>query len=126
MTVIFFTLIQEEQLDHEVRRTRVAPRPAKLRPMAPSTVIQAPALKSLTRDELRIRSAKDEEKGQLAAAKASLQGCDRLRPGPLQEGTTRRGSSPHGAATHRGCSPHGVATRRGYGQLARASARTRR
>ncbi|RWV96541.1 hypothetical protein BHE74_00029112 [Ensete ventricosum] len=40
-------------------RTRVAPRPAMPRPTAPSTAIQAPAPKKLTRDELRERSAKE-------------------------------------------------------------------
>ncbi|RRT64048.1 hypothetical protein B296_00006919 [Ensete ventricosum] len=58
MAVISFMGIQEERLNHEVRRTRVAPRPAILRSTAPSTAIQAPALKKLTRDELRERSTK--------------------------------------------------------------------
>ncbi|RZS03697.1 hypothetical protein BHM03_00033908 [Ensete ventricosum] len=59
MAAISFARIQEEQLNHEVRRTRVAPRPAMPRPTAPSTAIQAPAPKKLTRDELRERSAKE-------------------------------------------------------------------
>ncbi|RWV84271.1 hypothetical protein GW17_00054022 [Ensete ventricosum] len=58
MVVIFFAYIQEERLNHEVRRTRVAPRPAMLRPTTPSTAIQAPAPKKLTRDEFRERSVK--------------------------------------------------------------------
>ncbi|RWW87424.1 hypothetical protein BHE74_00003744 [Ensete ventricosum] len=57
MAVISFARIQEEQLNHEIRRTRVTPRPAMPRPAAPSTTIQAPAPKKLTRDELRERSA---------------------------------------------------------------------
>ncbi|RZR98388.1 hypothetical protein BHM03_00027726 [Ensete ventricosum] len=59
MAVIFFTCIQEKQLNHEVRRTRVTPRPDMPRPTAPSTAIQAPAPKKLTRDELRERLAKE-------------------------------------------------------------------
>ncbi|RRT35253.1 hypothetical protein B296_00052010 [Ensete ventricosum] len=59
MATIFFARIQEEQLNHEVQRTRVAPRPAMLRPTAPSTVIQAPVPKTLTRDELHERSTKE-------------------------------------------------------------------
>ncbi|RWW32274.1 hypothetical protein GW17_00003069 [Ensete ventricosum] len=59
MATISFAHIQEEQLNHEVRRTRVAPRPTMSRSTAPSTVIQAPAPKKLTRDELRERSAKE-------------------------------------------------------------------
>ncbi|RZR95229.1 hypothetical protein BHM03_00024051 [Ensete ventricosum] len=59
MAVISFVRIQEEQLNHEVRRTRVAPRPAMPRPTAPSTAIQTPTLKKLTRVELRERSAKE-------------------------------------------------------------------
>ncbi|RRT34184.1 hypothetical protein B296_00041060 [Ensete ventricosum] len=58
MAVISFTCIQEERLNHEVRRTRVTPRPAMPRPTAPSTTIQALAQKKLTRDELREQSAK--------------------------------------------------------------------
>ncbi|RZS29351.1 hypothetical protein BHM03_00063066 [Ensete ventricosum] len=58
MAVISFARIQKEQLNHEVRRTRVTPRPAMPRPTAPSIAIQAPAPKKLTRDELRERSAK--------------------------------------------------------------------
>ncbi|RRT32871.1 hypothetical protein B296_00045565 [Ensete ventricosum] len=58
MAIISFTHIQEERLNHEARRTRVTPRPAILRPIAPSTTIQALAPKKLTRDELRERSAK--------------------------------------------------------------------
>ncbi|RWW21716.1 hypothetical protein GW17_00014117 [Ensete ventricosum] len=50
--------IQEERLNHEAQRTRVAPQPAILRPIAPSTTIRAPAPKILTRDELRERLAK--------------------------------------------------------------------
>ncbi|RZS22584.1 hypothetical protein BHM03_00055382, partial [Ensete ventricosum] len=59
MTMISFARIQEEQLNHEVRRTRVAPRPAMPRPTVPSTAIQAPAPKKLTRDELRELSVKE-------------------------------------------------------------------
>ncbi|RZR87011.1 hypothetical protein BHM03_00014309 [Ensete ventricosum] len=58
MTVISFARIQEERLNHKVQRTRVAPRPAMLRPTAPSTTIRAPAPKKSTRDELRECSAK--------------------------------------------------------------------
>ncbi|RRT66016.1 hypothetical protein B296_00030331 [Ensete ventricosum] len=50
--------IQEEQLNHEARRTRVTSRSAKPKPSAPSTAIRAPTPKKLTRDELRERSAK--------------------------------------------------------------------
>ncbi|RWV81298.1 hypothetical protein GW17_00057298, partial [Ensete ventricosum] len=59
MATISFACIQEEQLNHEVRRTRIAPRLAMSRPTAPSTAIQAPTPKKLTRDELRERSAKE-------------------------------------------------------------------
>ncbi|RWW03989.1 hypothetical protein GW17_00032814 [Ensete ventricosum] len=59
MAAISFARIQEEQLNHEVRRTRVALRPAMSRPTTPSTAIQAPAPKKLTRDELRERSTKE-------------------------------------------------------------------
>ncbi|RRT48207.1 hypothetical protein B296_00012752 [Ensete ventricosum] len=59
MAAISFARIQEEELNREVRRTRVTPRPAMPRPTAPSTVIQAPAPKKLTRDELREQSAKE-------------------------------------------------------------------
>ncbi|RWV91384.1 hypothetical protein GW17_00046331 [Ensete ventricosum] len=59
MVTISFARIQEEQLNHKVRRTRVATRPAMPRPTAPSTAIQAHAPKKLTRDELRERSAKE-------------------------------------------------------------------
>ncbi|RRT32765.1 hypothetical protein B296_00042034 [Ensete ventricosum] len=59
MTVISFARIQEEQLNHKVRRTRVTPRLTMLRPTALSIAIQAPAPKKLTRDELRKRSAKE-------------------------------------------------------------------
>ncbi|RWW01671.1 hypothetical protein GW17_00035275 [Ensete ventricosum] len=59
MAMVSFARIQEEQLNHEVRRTRVAPRPAMPRPTAPSTTIKAPAPKKLTRDELCERSAKE-------------------------------------------------------------------
>ncbi|RRT31458.1 hypothetical protein B296_00057248 [Ensete ventricosum] len=59
MAVISFPRIQEEQLHHEVQRTRVTPRPAMPRPTAPSTAIQAPAPKKMTRDELRERSTKE-------------------------------------------------------------------
>ncbi|RZS26856.1 hypothetical protein BHM03_00060260 [Ensete ventricosum] len=58
MAVISFARIYEEQLNHEVQRIRVAPRPAMPRPIAHSTTIQVPAPKKLTRDELRERSAK--------------------------------------------------------------------
>ncbi|RRT45038.1 hypothetical protein B296_00035797 [Ensete ventricosum] len=57
--MISFTRFQEEQLNHEVRRTKVAPQPVVPRPTAPSTAIQAPAPKKLTRDELHERSAKE-------------------------------------------------------------------
>ncbi|RWV84957.1 hypothetical protein GW17_00053291 [Ensete ventricosum] len=56
MAVISFARIQEKQLNHEVRRT--TPRPAMPRSTTPSTAIQAPAPKKLTRDELCERSAK--------------------------------------------------------------------
>ncbi|RRT46638.1 hypothetical protein B296_00014375 [Ensete ventricosum] len=59
MAVIFFVRIQEEQLYHKVRRTRVTSRPAISRPTAPSTAIQAPAPKKLTRDEHCERSAEE-------------------------------------------------------------------
>ncbi|RRT46916.1 hypothetical protein B296_00040660 [Ensete ventricosum] len=59
MAMIFFVRIQEEQLNHEVRRTRVTPRLAMSRPTAPSTTIEAPAPKKLTRDELRERLSKE-------------------------------------------------------------------
>ncbi|RZS16525.1 hypothetical protein BHM03_00048524 [Ensete ventricosum] len=59
MAVISFARIQEEQLSHEVGRTRVAPRPAMPRPTTPSTAIQAPAPKKLTRDKLHERSTKE-------------------------------------------------------------------
>ncbi|RRT42622.1 hypothetical protein B296_00027675 [Ensete ventricosum] len=59
MAVISFTRIQEERLNHEARRTRVAPRPAMLRPTAPSTAIRAPVAKKLIRDEFRERLAKE-------------------------------------------------------------------
>ncbi|RZS16563.1 hypothetical protein BHM03_00048572 [Ensete ventricosum] len=58
MAAISFARIQKERLNHEARRTRVAPRLAIPRPIAPSTAIRAPAPKKLTRDELRERSAK--------------------------------------------------------------------
>ncbi|RWW43988.1 hypothetical protein BHE74_00050295 [Ensete ventricosum] len=58
MTAISFARIQEERLNQEARRTRVAPRPAMPRPTAPSTAIRAPTPKKLTRDELLERSAK--------------------------------------------------------------------
>ncbi|RWV80675.1 hypothetical protein GW17_00058014 [Ensete ventricosum] len=58
MTVISFARIQEERLNHEVRRTRVAHRPAMPRLTAPSTASQSPTPKKLTRDELRERLAK--------------------------------------------------------------------
>ncbi|RWW69358.1 hypothetical protein BHE74_00023042 [Ensete ventricosum] len=59
MAVIFFARIQEEQLNREVRRTRVTPQLAMSRPTTLSTAIQAPAPKKLTRDELRKRSTKE-------------------------------------------------------------------
>ncbi|RRT38370.1 hypothetical protein B296_00005944 [Ensete ventricosum] len=59
MATIFFARIQEEQLNHEVRRTRVTPRLAMPRPTVPSTAIQAPAPKKLIRDELHERSTKE-------------------------------------------------------------------
>ncbi|RZS28234.1 hypothetical protein BHM03_00061802 [Ensete ventricosum] len=58
MVAISFARIQEERLNHEARRTRVAPRPAMPRPTAPSVAIRAPAPKKLTRDELHERSTK--------------------------------------------------------------------
>ncbi|RWV91129.1 hypothetical protein GW17_00046609 [Ensete ventricosum] len=58
MAVISFARIQEERLNHEAQRTRVAPQPAIPRPVAPSTAIRAPAPKKLTRDDLRERSTK--------------------------------------------------------------------
>ncbi|RWV78473.1 hypothetical protein GW17_00060560 [Ensete ventricosum] len=59
MAAISYARIHEEQLNHEVQRIRVTPRPAMPRPTAPSTAIQAPAPKKLTRDELRERSTKE-------------------------------------------------------------------
>ncbi|RWV93523.1 hypothetical protein GW17_00044021 [Ensete ventricosum] len=53
MATISFAHIQEEQLNHEVRRTRVTPRPAMPRPTTPSTAILAPTPNNLTEDELR-------------------------------------------------------------------------
>ncbi|RWV82392.1 hypothetical protein GW17_00056111 [Ensete ventricosum] len=58
MAAISFTRLQEERLNHEARRTKVTPRLAIPKPSAPSTIIQAPAPKKLTREELRERSAK--------------------------------------------------------------------
>ncbi|RRT69502.1 hypothetical protein B296_00037322 [Ensete ventricosum] len=58
IAAISFARLQEERLNHEARRTMVAPRPTMSKPSAPSTVIRAPATKKLTRDELRERSAK--------------------------------------------------------------------
>ncbi|RWW12212.1 hypothetical protein BHE74_00035775 [Ensete ventricosum] len=58
MVAISFARLQEERLNHEARRTRVASRPAIPKTSAPSTVIQAPAPKKLTREELRERYAK--------------------------------------------------------------------
>ncbi|RWV77049.1 hypothetical protein GW17_00062178 [Ensete ventricosum] len=58
MAVISFARIQKERLNHEARMTRVTPRPAIPRSIAPSTAIRAPAPKKLTRDELRERSTK--------------------------------------------------------------------
>ncbi|RRT57832.1 hypothetical protein B296_00003789 [Ensete ventricosum] len=58
IAVISFARIQEERLNHEVRRTMVTPRLAMSRPTIPSTTIQTPAQKTLTRDELRERSAR--------------------------------------------------------------------
>ncbi|RZS20514.1 hypothetical protein BHM03_00053038 [Ensete ventricosum] len=58
MATISFAHIQEERLNHEVRRTRVAPRPAMPRPTTPSTAIRVPIPKKLIRDEVRERSAK--------------------------------------------------------------------
>ena len=58
MAAISFARLQEERLNHEARRTRIAPRPAILKPSAPPTINRAPAPKRLTREELRERSAK--------------------------------------------------------------------
>ena len=58
MAAISFARHQEERLNHEARRTRIAPRPAILKPSAPPTINRAPAPKRLTREELRERSAK--------------------------------------------------------------------
>ncbi|RRT58467.1 hypothetical protein B296_00020131 [Ensete ventricosum] len=58
MAAISFARIQEERLNQEARRTRVAPRLAMPRPTTPSIAIRVPAPKKLTRDELRERSAK--------------------------------------------------------------------
>ena len=58
MAAISFARHQEEQLNHEARRTRVSPQPVILKPLAPSTVDQVPTLKRLTREELRERYAK--------------------------------------------------------------------
>ncbi|RWW55797.1 hypothetical protein BHE74_00037526 [Ensete ventricosum] len=59
MAAISFARIQKEQLNHEVRRTRVTPRLAMPKPTTPSTAIQAPTPKKLIRDELRKQSAKE-------------------------------------------------------------------
>ncbi|RZS08867.1 hypothetical protein BHM03_00039882 [Ensete ventricosum] len=59
MAVISFARIHEEQLNHKLQRTRIAPLPAMPRPTAPSTTIQAIAPKKLTRNKLRERSAKE-------------------------------------------------------------------
>ncbi|RRT53832.1 hypothetical protein B296_00025023 [Ensete ventricosum] len=53
-----FARIQEERLNHEARKMRIASRPAMPKPSAPSTAIRAPILKKLTRDKLQERSAK--------------------------------------------------------------------
>ncbi|RWW59996.1 hypothetical protein BHE74_00033034, partial [Ensete ventricosum] len=45
------------------------------------------------------RGGRPPANGLSTAAKASLQGGDRLQPGPLQGAIARRGSSSHGAAT---------------------------
>ncbi|RZS12289.1 hypothetical protein BHM03_00043715, partial [Ensete ventricosum] len=58
MTTISFARIQEERLNQEAGKTRVAPRPAMPRRTSPSTAIQAPVPQKLTRDELPERSAK--------------------------------------------------------------------
>ncbi|RRT64044.1 hypothetical protein B296_00037468 [Ensete ventricosum] len=58
MMTISFVQLQEERLNHEARRTRIAPQLAIPKPSAPSTIIQAPAPKKLTREELRERSMK--------------------------------------------------------------------
>ena len=58
MAAISFARHQEEQLNHEARRTRVAPQPVILKPSAPPTVDQVPAPKRLTGEELRERYAK--------------------------------------------------------------------
>ena len=58
MAAISFARHQEEQLNHEARRTRVAPQPVILKPSAPPTIDQVPTPKRLTREELRERYAK--------------------------------------------------------------------
>ena len=57
MAAISFARHQEEQLNHEDRRTRVTPQPVILKPLAPPTVDRVPAPKRLTREELQERSA---------------------------------------------------------------------
>ena len=58
MAAISFARHKEEQLNHEAQRTRVAPQPVILKPLAPPTIDRVPALKRSTREELQERSAK--------------------------------------------------------------------
>ncbi|RRT70467.1 hypothetical protein B296_00001601 [Ensete ventricosum] len=58
MVAISFARLQEERLNHEAWRTRVAPQPVALRHSVPLIVSRPSAPKKLTREELRERSAK--------------------------------------------------------------------
>ncbi|RWW48281.1 hypothetical protein BHE74_00045659 [Ensete ventricosum] len=58
MAAISFARLQEERLNHEAWRTRVAPQLAALRHLVPLTVSLPSTPKKLTREELRERSAK--------------------------------------------------------------------
>ncbi|RRT56158.1 hypothetical protein B296_00001161 [Ensete ventricosum] len=58
MAAISFTRHQEQRLNHEARRTRVAPRLAAPKLSTPPTISQAPQPKELTIEELRNRSTK--------------------------------------------------------------------
>lgn len=58
MAAISFVRHQEEQLNHEARKTRVSPQPAILKLSAPPTIDWVPTPKRLTREELREQYAK--------------------------------------------------------------------
>ena len=58
MTAISFARHQEEQLNHEARRTRVTSQLAILKPSAPPTIDRVLTPKRLTREELREQYAK--------------------------------------------------------------------